>query len=164
MRISRFEFSLRTSSFWNKRPWSKEFKAMGFILFIRLRFTIILKATFIIKMLHSEIKRFKCFIFWQILNQNSCSSTYSHSRSFFRSGSNQGPRWDFRIVGADFSVCSKTEDKGTFEQKSRVQNQVSSKSVGAKSVILKIYGCSCTHCTHTNGPGNDLSLSKFVGR
>ena len=105
-------------------------------------------------MLHSEIKRFKCFIFWQILNQNSCSSTYSHSRSFFKSGNNQGPRWDFRIVGADFSVCSKTEDKGTFEQK----------SVDAKSVVLKIYGCSCTHCTHTNGPGNDLSLSKFVGR
>ena len=37
--------------------------------------------------------------------------------------------------------------KVTFEQKSRVQNHVSSKSEGTKSVFLKICECRCTHCT-----------------
>ena len=49
-------------------------------------------------------------------------------------------------MGADFHIHSKKlKIKGTFVQKVRVQNQISSKTVGAKSVFLKICGCSCTH-------------------
>ena len=47
----------------------------------------------------------------------------------------------------------------TFVQKLRVLNQIFSKSVGAKLVFLKICGCSCTHCTHTNeGPGTNRKV------
>ena len=47
-------------------------------------------------------------------------------------------------------MLKKLKKKATFVQKWRVQNQISSKSVGAKSVFLKIFECSCTYCTHTN--------------
>ena len=42
-------------------------------------------------------------------------------------------------------ISKKLKKKGTFVQKSRVQNQIS-----WKSVCAEICGCSCTHCTHTN--------------
>ena len=61
-----------------------------------------------------------------------------------------GPLLGFQNCGCGFSYFLKNPKiKGTFVQKSRVKNQISSKSVGAKSVFLKICGCSCTHCTHT---------------
>ena len=40
--------------------------------------------------------------------------------------------------------------KDTFVQKLSVKKQIFSKSVGAKSMFLKICGCSCIHWTHTN--------------
>ena len=38
------------------------------------------------------------------------------------------------------------------------------KFVGAKSVLLKICGCICTHCTHTNqAPDSKTPFSKLMG-
>ena len=63
----------------------------------------------------------------------------------------QGLRQDFRTVVADFHMHSKKlKINGTFVPKLRVQNQIFKKPVGAKLVFLKLCGCSCTHCTHTN--------------
>ena len=66
-------------------------------------------------------------------------------------GEEQGPRQDIKSVGADFHIYSKKlKVESIFEQRLRVKYQISSTLVGAKSVFLKICGCSCTHCTHTN--------------
>ena len=67
---------------------------------------------------------------------------------------NAGSSLGFQNCGCRFSYFLKTPKiKCTFVQKLRVKNQISSKSLGAKSVLLKICECSCTHCTHINkGP------------
>ena len=62
-----------------------------------------------------------------------------------------GPYLRFQNCGCRFSqTIQKTVNKGTFVWKLRVENHSSKKSMGAKSVFLKIYGYNCTHCTHTN--------------
>ena len=55
---------------------------------------------------------------------------------------------DIRTVSADFQMCSKKlKIKVTLVQKLKVQNQTFIKSVGAKAVILKIFGCSAPTAT-----------------
>ena len=60
-------------------------------------------------------------------------------------------------MGADFRKCfkkliTKLLLDENFEN-IRYKSHPISKSVGAKSVLLKTWGCSCTHCTHANqGP------------
>ena len=58
----------------------------------------------------------------------------------------QGPRKDFKNVGADFHNHSKKlKLKGTFVQKLRLQNYIFS-----KSVFLKIFWYCCTHTNEAN--------------
>ena len=56
-------------------------------------------------------------------------------------GSMLGTSWDFKTLGADFDL---------YTQNTKGKRHFSTKIKGKKSDILKICGCSCTHCTHTN--------------
>ena len=73
----------------------------------------------------------------------------------------QGPRTDFKIVGAGFKIRSKKlKIIGTLGF-IRVQNLLSSKLVDAKSVSLKPCGCTCNNCTHAiNDPVDCLGYFK----
>ena len=62
----------------------------------------------------------------------------------------QGHRQHLRTGDA---MLQKIEANWIFVWKIKVLSQDSFKSVGAKPAFLKIYRCSCTHCTQTNeGP------------
>ena len=62
-----------------------------------------------------------------------------------------GSSLGFQNCGCIFSyVLKKLKIEDIFVQKIRVKNKICSKSVCAKSVFLKICGCSCAHCIHTN--------------
>ena len=69
---------------------------------------------------------------------------------------NPGPSLGFQNCGCIFSyLLKKLMIKGIFVQKIRVQNQIASKSMGAKSIFLKICWCSYTHTNF--GPNSNLS-------